>query len=307
MDLRKLRYFVKVVDAAGFRSASEMLNVAQPALTRQIQALEGELGSILLVRSQGGVTPTAAGKVLYRETCEILARIDGLRALLAPPHGDVAGDVHLGLPSAFVDLYFANIVERVKTIHPRIRLICRESATDPIESIESGQLDIAVASLPSKPTTYTCRVEVLAREQEYMVSRDGASLSASFSIEEMLTHPLILTPRPNARRQYLENLAHKHGKTLNIAAEAATVSAQRDMVLRGLGKAVLPFSVARLLQGIDNLQIFKVRGLFSHRALLIRSASTPSVAIDAVADVVRELLIDHLSDGKVQQTNNSRS
>jgi LysR family nitrogen assimilation transcriptional regulator len=300
VDLKKLRYFVKVVDAAGFRSASEMLNVAQPALTRQIQALESEVGTVLLVRSQAGVTPTAEGKIIHREACEILARVEGLGGLLSSSRGDVAGDVHLGLPSAFVDLYLANIVQRVKTIHPKIRLIGRESATDPIESVESGQLDIAVASLPSKRATYSCRVEVLAREQEYLVSRDGASRSASFSIDEMLSHPLILTPRPNARRQYLEDLARKHGKPLNIAAEATTFSAQRDMVLRGLGKAVLPFSVARLLQGFDSLQIFKVRNLFSHRTLILSSTSPPSVAIDAVADVVREVLIKHLSDGKAQ-------
>ena len=67
MEFRRLRYLVKVADAGGFRRASEMLNVAQPALTRQVQALEAEFGVPLLFRSAAGVTPTPQGEIVLRE------------------------------------------------------------------------------------------------------------------------------------------------------------------------------------------------------------------------------------------------
>src|SRR5258707_14044105 len=83
MELRRLRYLVKVVDAGGFRRASEMLNVAQPALTRQVQALEAEFGVPLLFRSAAGVTPTPQGEIVLREAREILARADALHGMVS--------------------------------------------------------------------------------------------------------------------------------------------------------------------------------------------------------------------------------
>jgi len=91
MELRRLRYLVKVVDAGGFRRASEMLNVAQPALTRQVQALEAEFGVPLLFRSAAGVTPTPQGEIVLREAREILARADALHGMVSLDRAQAAG------------------------------------------------------------------------------------------------------------------------------------------------------------------------------------------------------------------------
>lgn len=76
MELRHLRYFVAMAEAANVTKAAAQLRVAQPAVSRQVQDLEDELGVDLLRRSPRGVTLTAEGKLFLEEARELLRRAD---------------------------------------------------------------------------------------------------------------------------------------------------------------------------------------------------------------------------------------
>ena len=76
MELRHLRSFLTVAEALSFTKAAEQLRIAQPALSRQVQALEEEIGVDLLKRSPRGVTLTAEGKLLLEEARDVLQRAD---------------------------------------------------------------------------------------------------------------------------------------------------------------------------------------------------------------------------------------
>jgi len=78
MELRHLRYFLAVGEALNFTKAAAQLRVAQPALSRQVQDLEDEIGADLLRRSRRGVTLTAEGRLFLAEVRELLARTDEL-------------------------------------------------------------------------------------------------------------------------------------------------------------------------------------------------------------------------------------
>ncbi len=280
MELRRLRYLVKVVDAGGFRRASEMLNVAQPALTRQVQALEAEFGVPLLFRSAAGVTPTPQGEIVLREAREILARADA--------RAQAAGEVRLGLPPALADLIFGTVVQRVSAKHPDVHLICREGAAGLVEEVENGSLDLAIVSVTSTRSSYRCHLTPLVKEQDYLVSRrDGDPGGSSISIDEVLLMPLVLTPLPNARRQYLDRLAHKRGVKLKVVTEAASASAQLNLVLRGLGSAVLPFSAAQVMSRDRRVKIVPIKGLQSHRVMLTSVKGMNPVGADKVSREIR--------------------
>src|ERR1700719_3477533 len=76
MELRHLRYFLAVGEASNFTKAAARLRVAQPALSRQMQDLEDEIGVDLLRRSPRGVTLTAEGNLFLEEVLELLKRAD---------------------------------------------------------------------------------------------------------------------------------------------------------------------------------------------------------------------------------------
>ena len=66
MDLKRLSYFIKIIDKGSLTRAADALNVAQPALSQHLIGLEAHFKQQLVVRSKFGVTPTEAGKALYR-------------------------------------------------------------------------------------------------------------------------------------------------------------------------------------------------------------------------------------------------
>src|SRR6478752_2702094 len=100
MELRHLRYFVAVCEALNFTKAAAQLRIAQPALSRQVQDLEDEIGVDLLKRSPRGVTITAEGKLFLEEVRELLKRADEsvekVRALARGEYGELhVGYVHV--------------------------------------------------------------------------------------------------------------------------------------------------------------------------------------------------------------------
>src|ERR1700726_1036405 len=93
MELRHLRYFLAVGEASNFTKAAARLRVAQPALSRQMQDLEDEIGVELLLRSPRGVTLTAEGRLFLEEVRELLKRTDEsvekVRALVRGEYGEL--------------------------------------------------------------------------------------------------------------------------------------------------------------------------------------------------------------------------
>ena len=97
MNLKRLQYFVKIVDIGNLTQAADILHVAQPALSQQLATLESEVRQQLLVRTPRGVTPTEAGKVLYRHAQLILRQCDQARVDMRAAGEGISGAVSVGL------------------------------------------------------------------------------------------------------------------------------------------------------------------------------------------------------------------
>jgi LysR family nitrogen assimilation transcriptional regulator len=98
MDLKQLEYFVRVAELGSFTKAALALDVAQPALSRQVRLLEVELRQNLLIRNGRGATPTDAGKLLLEHGRGILHQVERAREELGRVRGALAGRVAIGLP-----------------------------------------------------------------------------------------------------------------------------------------------------------------------------------------------------------------
>src|ERR1700724_2720083 len=154
MELRHLRYFLAVGEASNFTKAAARLRVAQPAVSRQVQDLEDEIGVDLLKRSPRGVTITAEGKLFLEEAREVLKRADeSVEKVRALARGEY-GELHVGYaPSPTVEILPPALAAFQKAF-PRVRVLLHDlSERELIDGLQDGTLELAIMVPPAGDQT----------------------------------------------------------------------------------------------------------------------------------------------------------
>src|SRR5215831_1537788 len=149
MELRHLRYFLAVGEVLNFTKAAARLRVAQPALSRQVQDLEDEIGVDLLRRNPRGVTLTGEGKLFLQEVRELLKRVDdSVEKTRALARGEY-GELHIGyipIPTAEI---LPRTLEAFRKAVPRVKLVLHDLSTDElIAGLRDGTLELAIMVQP---------------------------------------------------------------------------------------------------------------------------------------------------------------
>src|SRR6266404_5254169 len=165
MELRHLRYFLAVGEALNFTKAAAQLRVAQPALSRQIQDLEDEIGVDLLRRSPRGVTLTAEGRLFLEEVRDLLKRADeSVEKVRALARGE-DGELHIGYaPSPTVEILPPALAAFQKAV-PRVKLLLHDLSSDElITGLRDASLELAIMVEPIGEQTAGIEFELLAAE-----------------------------------------------------------------------------------------------------------------------------------------------
>ena len=145
MDLKQLEYFVRVAELGSFTRASIALDIAQPALSRQVRLLEVELRQNLLVRNGRGATPTEAGKLLLEHARGILHQVDRAREELGRVRGALAGRVAIGLPPSLARVLTVPLTRAFRQQMPDAQLSISEGLSVTMQEwLVTGRLDIAL-------------------------------------------------------------------------------------------------------------------------------------------------------------------
>ena len=126
MELRHLRYFRAVAELLNFSRAAEQLHVAQPALSRQIQALEEELGARLLDRNRVRVQLTDAGRSFYAHSCKILAQVDMAVATVKEVTEGKGGELIICNDWRIASHFVPATVRAFKARYPRAEVVLRD-------------------------------------------------------------------------------------------------------------------------------------------------------------------------------------
>jgi LysR family nitrogen assimilation transcriptional regulator len=241
MDLKQIEYFVRVAELGSFTRASAALDVAQPALSRQVRLLEVELRQNLLVRNGRGAVPTEAGKLLLAHGRGILHQVERAREELGRVRGALAGRVAVGLPPSIARLMTVPLIHAFRREMPEATLSITEALSSAMhESLVSGRLDIALLynAVPSPDVELTPLLE----EDLYLVqarARGRTAASAPLSLQELAKAPLVIPSRPNAIRMQVEAELARQGLRPTIAMEIDGVAAILELVAEGAGNAVL--------------------------------------------------------------------
>ncbi|NLY28663.1 MAG: LysR family transcriptional regulator [Alcaligenaceae bacterium] len=244
MNLRQLKYFVRVVEVRNLTRAAEALHVAQPALSQQMALLEESLGVSLLLRGPKGVFPTEEGLLLYRHAQTILRQVDSTRSLLLRAADQITGTVSIGLASSTARMLALPLMQRVKAELPAIVLeIVDVPSADLTKLVLQGRIDFSLS--PDQQPLNGLIHEPLLKEELLLLTPPIWTLpSDKLRVVDIAHLPLILPSPPNTLRARVDHAFLTAGYSINLYAEASTAAILIPAVRQGAAATILPYSAA---------------------------------------------------------------
>ena len=243
MDIRELRYFVHVARAGSFSRAASQLNIAQPALSRQLKKLEDELGVQLLLRHGRGVRITEAGAILLSEAVHVIDRLAQTLDLLKGGRRTFVGQVTIGVPPTAGLLIVPRVFKWLQEHWPHATLAVREGISSLLEEwLMDRRIDVAVLHNPT-PLEGIDMAPVLRERMVLACAPDHpAANSPSIRFRDLANIPLILPSLPHSNRRLLERAAARHHIRLNLAFEIDSIPLTKTMVRNGSGATIQTFA-----------------------------------------------------------------
>jgi DNA-binding transcriptional LysR family regulator len=301
VQLQQLRYFVAVAETRHFTHAAERTGVSQPSLSKQIHALEADLGAELLTRTRGAVALTPAGEALLPLARRIIADADTARVEVQELVGLRRGRLRLGATPSLCISLVAPVLRRYADAFPRVRLQIEEGGSqDLVRHLVHGALDLAVIVLPSGGTDPSLRTQPILRESLVVVSSPGMPPPTEhppLRINELRDQPMVMFRPGYDLRDATVAACEKAGFTPTYAVEGGELDAVLGFVEAGLGLALVP---SMAVAGRERLRITPLArpGVQRTVALAHRRDVTPTHA----ARAFRDTLLAYLTEASAWST-----
>ncbi|MBN9427460.1 MAG: LysR family transcriptional regulator [Burkholderiales bacterium] len=303
MELRQLRYFVRVVECGSMSRAAIDLDMVQSALSQQISRLEGELSTRLLHRTPQGVAPTEAGVAFFREAQLTLRHAE--QAVRAAQQARLSGSVTVGLAPTTSAMLGLPLMQAMRLRYPDVRLHMVESMSGHLSTmLDARQLDIAVlfdSRLHQARQAGGGRgweIVPLLEEELFLIRRAAAPrMPAELAIADLADEPLILPTGPHGLRSTLDTAFAGAGVAPRVVLEVDSLAMLMTAVDAGLGSTLQPWAaLGRYPDAAQRFQCARLTDAPARRVNLLCSLSDAELSPAALAarvvleDCVRTLV-----------------
>jgi LysR family tcuABC transcriptional regulator len=299
MELRQLRYFVRVAELGSMGRAAADLGVVTSALSQQISRLESELATRLLVRSATGVLPTDAGLAFLRQAQLALRHADD--AVLAAQQQRLSGHVSVGLAPTTGAVLGLPLMLALRERYPGVRLHLVESLSGHLsDMLNARRLDLAVLFKTDDARRWS--VMPLLQERLFLIGAPGlAGLAPGgrLRLNRLGALPLVLPSGPHGLRSTLDAAFAAAGVVPNVVAEIDGLPMLMDAVRAGIAATVQPgAAISRLEPRAEtgSLIVREIADAAACRHNLLVSVSDGELSPAALAarvtlaDVARDLV-----------------
>ena len=305
MELRQLRYFVRIVELGSMSRAAADLDMVQSALSQQITRLEGELSTRLLHRTPRGVSPTEAGVAFFREAQLTLRHAE--QAMRVAQQARLSGTVSVGLAPTTSAVLGLPLMQAMRERYPDVRLHMVESMSGHLTAmLNARQLDLAVLFDTRLHQTRQAvggrrwGVMPLLEEDLFLVRRAAAPrLPAEIAIADLADEPLILPTGPHGLRSTLDTAFAGAGIAPRVVLEVDSLAMVMAAVNAGLGSTLQPWAaLGRYPDAAQRFQCARLTDAPARRVNLLCTLSDDELSPAALAarvvllDCVRSLLSD---------------
>ena len=249
-DLRQIRYFVAIAEELHFRRAAERLGIAQPALSRAIQALEADLEVALFVRTNRSVQITAAGRVFLEGCREVLAQVDRTIEQTRSAHDGRVGSLRIGYTDFAIAGELPNLMKGFQERLPRITLNPQHGVTmTQIQRMEDGKLDVGFVTGPINRAGFDQCIVQSEAFQCVMADSHPLSCHNRISLAALADEDFVHGSSNDWQHfyDYLLPLCRRAGFVPRIVQEAFNTAGLIGLVSCGMGVTVLTERVCAAL------------------------------------------------------------
>jgi DNA-binding transcriptional LysR family regulator len=248
MDIRQIQNFLVLSQTLNFRIASEQINIVQPALSRQIQLLESELGALLFHRTKRVVTLTQAGAYFQKEATRILRDLTTVIDRTAQLHTGEAGEIRVTHASSAMNTVVPSFLVKVRRQWPNLKTIVDETSnSQQIEMLLRRETDIGIGPNILAPPEIETRILYRENFALLLPQRHPLSKKKLTSLSVLKSETFIL-PRLSTGVGYVETIlqiCQSYGFRPKVAHESAHSIGVLRLVEAGLGVAIEPMSSLR--------------------------------------------------------------
>ncbi|OLP45019.1 LysR family transcriptional regulator [Rhizobium oryziradicis] len=295
MDLRQLRYFVAVARERNFTRAAQMLHIAQPPLSRQIQLLEEQLGVALIIRKSRPLRLTEAGKLFFEQSLQILGRVEQMQAATRRVGlnqnsvfsiGFVASTLYGGLPS---------LVRKLRQHAPELDIQLLELVSvQQIPALKEGRIDIGFGRVLHRDPNIA---DVLLRDERLMAAipkgtplaqETGPLQPKALNGCKIIVYPK--EPRPGYADHVL-GLLHSHDARPAEVQEVREIQTALGLVAAEAGICIVP-ATARQMRSDVHYRLLEGKDMTSP-VILNHRISDNSRYIDLVKQLIGEMYAEN--------------
>nr|WP_294524357.1 LysR family transcriptional regulator [uncultured Rhodopila sp.] len=266
MELRHLRYFVCVAREGSFTRAAEILRIAQPPLSRQMQQLEDELGFVLIERGTRPLHLSEAGRLFYEQAIQVLERFDEMRASVGRLHEAHRDRFSIGFVASTLYGKLPEVIRNYRAARPDVEIVLLElTSFEQIAALKEGRIDVGFGRIPLDDPAV--ERQLLRNEKliaavpinHAVLGRKGPLRLADLATEPLIVYPK--APRPSYADQVLA-LYRDRGLKPPGLYEVRELQTALGLVAAGAGVCLVPASVERLRRDdvtywpLDQEQVF---------------------------------------------------
>jgi LysR family transcriptional regulator, nitrogen assimilation regulatory protein len=245
MDTHRLKYFQQIAEQGSITRAAGVLGIAQPALSRQLQLLEEDLGVALFRRTRRGVELTEAGERLRASTAGPLRQLELAVRYAGSPLARLERNMLLGIHETAVDVLAAPLLRSLITVFPNAVFSVTVGSTDQlVEAMFKGAVDVALINPVPDERVFYRRVLV---EDLVLVGGPTSKLDATLpvSFTELVTLPLVIPRSSSGVGTLLQNAALRTKVNVSYRATTDSLQVMKSLISAGLAYGVLPRSACR--------------------------------------------------------------
>lgn len=225
MELRQIRYFLKVAELLNFSEASKALFITQSTLSQQIRQLENEFDTILFERNSHEVSLTEAGKQFMRYARKVMIDVDDCTQKMDDLKNMLTGELNIGVTFTFSPLLTETVLEFMK-LYPHVRLnVFYKTMSELMDMLQRREVDFVLAF---KPTDRNDKIEshVLFNNHLSVVVSDRHSLAKrkSLTLDDLAPYDAAMPARGLQARNSFDDMIHSENSKLKIRVELNDVS-----------------------------------------------------------------------------------